>query len=104
MIDYLTIIPQLIMFPTGIDSGALGADVYLVSVNTFETYVAVVNVSDSSLYGEWQLIVTFSSGSYNVRITAVSDLDFTYSLFRLNPEADFGFVSFEGNPREGNSH
>ena len=92
------------MFPTGIDSGALGSDVYLVSVNTPETYVAMVNVSDSSLFGEWQLNLDSFSGSYNIRITVVSDLDFTYSLFRLNPEADFGFVSFEGNPREGDSH
>ena len=71
------------------------------SVNTSETYIAMVNVSDSSLYGEWQLNL---NGSCNIRITAAGDLDFTYSLFRLNPTADFGFISFEGNPREGNSH
>lgn len=86
----------------GINSGALAADVFQVSVQTSETYVATVNVSDSSLYGEWQLSLT-SSGSYNIRITAVSDLDFTYTLYRVNPTSNFGFMSFEGNPLEGNA-
>ena len=87
----------------GIDSSALGSDVYQVTVNTPETNVAMVNVSDSSLYGEWQLNIDSFIGSYTIRITVVSDLDFTYTLYRLNPEADLGFVSFEGNPREGES-
>ena len=73
---------------------------FLVSVNTAQTYIAIVNVSDSSLYGEWQLNIS-SFGSYSIRITAVSDLDFTNTLYRPDPTADFGFVSFEGNPLEG---
>ena len=84
----------------GIDSSDLGSDVYQVSVQTSETFVAMVNVSDSSLYGEWQLSLT-SFGSYSIRITAVSDLDFTYTLYRLDTTSNFGFVSFEGNPLEG---
>ena len=86
----------------GIDSSDLGSDVYQVSVQTSETFVAMVNVSDSSLYGEWQLSLT-SFGSYSIRITAVSDLDFTYTLFRLDPTSSLGFVSFEGNPLEGDT-
>ena len=91
---------MILLVYIGMDSGTLDSDVYQVSVQTSETYVAMVNVSDSSLYGEWQLNLT-SSGSYSIRITAVSDLDFTYTPYRLNPTSNFGFVSFEGNPLEG---
>lgn len=106
LIDFLISIPLLIVTFTFIcvGSSALTADVYLVSAP--ETLVIMVNVSDSSLYGEWQLSTTRSNsfiGSYTIRITVISDLDFTYTLYRLNPEAALGFVSFEGNPREGDS-
>ena len=87
----------------GVDSSALDSEAYQVSVSTFETYLAIVNVSDSSLYGEWQLNIT-SVGSYNIRITAASDLDFTYTLYRLDPTSNFGFASLEQNPLEGNPH
>ena len=85
----------------GVDSGALDFDMYEVAVSTPETYVAFVNVSDSSLYGEWRLNVT-AFGSYNIRIIAVTDLDFIYTLYRLSPTSNLGFVSLEGNPLEGN--
>ena len=94
------LLPGSICYCVGTDAGALGSGVFQVSVQTSETYIAIVNVSDSSLYGEWQLSLT-SSGSYSIRITAVSDLDFTYTLYRLDPTSNFGFVSFAGNPLEG---
>ncbi len=87
--------------PIGVDSGTLDPSVYQLTVDTFDSYVAIVNVSESSLLGQWQLRLRTYGGPYTIRITAVSDLDFVYTLYRLDPSSNFGFVSFEGNPLAG---
>ena len=49
----------------------------------------------------WQLNLVVLSGPYTVRIAAITDLTFKYTLYKLDPSSNYGFTTVEGNPQEG---
>ena len=74
---------------------------YSVSLQSSTSYIATINVSDSVHYGEWQLNLTVYSGPYTVRIAAITDLTFEYTLYRFDLSSSYGFTTVEGNPQQG---
>ena len=88
----------------GTTSTVLDPSLYSVSLQSSTSYIATINVSDSVLYGEWQLNLTVYSGPYTVRIAAVTDLTFEYTLYRFDPSSNYGFTTVEGNPQQGKLH
>lgn len=88
----------------GTASTILDPSLYSVSLQSFTSYIATINVSDSVLYGVWQLNLTVFSGPYTVRIAAITNLTFDYTLYRIDPSSNYGFTTVEGNPREGKLH
>ena len=66
---------------TGQSASSLPSTQLQVSLTSSQTYVAAINVSESSFYGVWQLSFT-SHNSYRVYITGDSNLLFGYNLYR----------------------
>ena len=85
----------------GTASTLLDPSLYSVSLQSFTSYIATINVSDSALYGEWQLNLTVYSGPYTVRIAAITNLTFEYTLYRIDPSSSYGITTIEGNPQQG---
>ena len=76
-------------------------NLYSVSLQSTTSYIATINVSDSRFYGEWQLDLVVFSGPYTVRIAAVTDLTFEYTLYSIDSSSDYNFTTIEGNPQQG---
>ena len=67
---------------SGIDASTLMQ--YSISLESVATYIAVVNITDASLSGQWTITLT-SQGSYSVHVMGNSELMFTSELIYTNP-------------------
>lgn len=57
---------------------------YSISLESFATYVAVVNITDASLFGQWTITLT-SIAPYSIRVLGDSEIMFTGELVYYNP-------------------
>ena len=69
-----------------------------VSLESSSTYIAAIDVANSSYFGEWELNVS-SPGS--VMASAASDLGFRYVLVQLDSNSALGVSRSTGNPVAG---
>ena len=74
-----------------------------VSLESSSTYIAAIDVANSSYFGEWELNVS-SSGSFSTQMAAAaSNLNFRYTLLQPDRSSVIGFSGAVGNPVAGMS-
>lgn len=73
---------------------------YSVSLQSFSTFIATLNINSTSLRGEWKMMLA-EGNTYDVVIYAISDLSFSSKLFRFDPTSSFGFSAIVGKPLSG---
>ena len=73
-----------------------------VTVSSTSVYLATINVVNASFMalGMWQLSLT-ASGSFEVLITANTELAFSHRLYRLDSSSPIGLRPVENSPLEG---
>ena len=74
-----------------------------VEVATVSTYFATFDVSNTSLLGTWHLSLT-ASGATNVFVTADTELDFSYRLYRQDNSTLTTLRPVENRPLAGQSN
>ena len=85
------------VFLTGVS--ATNLEHYSVTLQSSSLYIATINITSESLYGEW--IISLAVGSYDVTIHAISDLSFTVDLLAFDPTSTYGFSTVVGKPLNG---
>jgi len=57
---------------------------YSISLESFATYIAVINITDASLFGQWTITLT-SLGPFSIHVMGDSELMFISELVYTNP-------------------
>jgi len=69
-------------FCIGTDATALVQ--YSVSVNSSSLYIATVNTTDSTMYGQWTITLT-SQGTYSIQVLGDGELTLISKIITANP-------------------
>lgn len=70
------------------------------SLQSASSFIATININDSSLWGIWQISVP-TSYFYSITVSATSDLRFSSDLLEPDPFSVYGFSSVVGKPLSG---
>lgn len=70
---------------------------YEVSLISQTAYIASINITDDTLRGMWTMVLQ-SQGSYSIQILGNTELQFTSTLYKIDPSNVYGFSTLEGKP------
>lgn len=84
----------------GNPASTLNLEQYSVSLQSSSSFIATINITDSSLQGTWQISLPQNT-FYDVLVSAISDLSFSSDLLALDPSSNYGFSSVVGKPLNG---
>ena len=74
---------------------------YSVSLQSATSLIATLTINESSLWGAWQISL-HGYGSYNILVSALSDLSFSSELFASGLSSSaFGFSAVVGKHLKG---
>ncbi|KAI6655535.1 Von Willebrand factor A domain-containing protein 7-like [Oopsacas minuta] len=93
-------ITNTIRAPDGTELLSLDPTAISVDLDTSASFIATVNISNSSLNGLWELEF-YSSGTYSIQVSGLSTLKLSYQLYQLDLESNFGFSILEAKPTPG---
>jgi len=71
-----------LVFNSGINASTLME--YSISLESLSTYIAVINITDTSLFGQWTITLT-AQGPYSIHVMGDSELMFISELVYTNP-------------------
>ena len=72
------------------------------SLQSSSSFIATINITDSSLWGAWQISVP-TNYFYSITVSATSDLSFSSDLLEPDPFSIYGFSTVVGKPLSGMS-